>query len=142
MPICGCSTCGDEVSTVKPFPLKRGDTLRLNVAVTIVPDGQTTPVVVDVTGWTFWFTVKRYVQNFDDKSLFQAKTGDSTGGITIVDAVNGKLLAKMDPIYTRNLADGPETLYFDLQAKDTAGIVTTIDEGQILVTPDVTRAIS
>jgi hypothetical protein len=123
----------------------RGDTFVILAQVLQVPSGLpygSQPVPTNVTGWTFWFTVKRYYADPDVLAVSQAITTDSTGNMTITDAVNGKVTAILPALATLNFPDSPTKLIYDIQGKDGLGKVYTIDSGSITVVPDVTRALS
>ena len=123
----------------------RGDTLQFVVQVLQVPLGfppDTPPQVVNVTGWTFWFTVKKYFADPDNVAVFQGKSTDGSGTVTITDAPNGKVTLTLPASATLNYPDSVVQLVYDVQGKDTSGNIYTVDSGSVSVSPDVTRAIA
>lgn len=120
------------------YAMKRGDTFKL-------PDiyaKTSTGVTINLTGAKVWFTVKRAHAQFDTAAVHRADTTDGSGHVTIADAASGRITAKMPAIATVGFADGKQGLVYDVQVKDSAGDIFTVDEGTITVTPDVTRATS
>ena len=109
------------------------------------PRGPTLPgipppgsVPVNITGWKFWHTVKRHSLDPDLQAIWQ---GTSDGGqIIIVAAVVGRGTSTMPPQATVGFPDGDVALLYDLQIKDVAGNVFTIESSTVVVHPDVTRA--
>jgi len=126
------------------YSMVRGDTFRNVFQVMRVQLGlplDTPPFSVDITGWTFWFTLKRYYNDPDNLAVFQGITTDGTGNVTITDALSGKVTVFVPPLSTLNMPDADVRLVFDLQGKDPAGVVYTAERGVIVVSPDVTRAV-
>lgn len=119
------------------FIHKRGDTLRLLVAVKTATGG-----AMNLTGAKVWFTVKPTYATFDTEAVVVANSDDGSGDVVITDAENGLVTCRMQPISTRSFPDGDVTLLYDVQVKDAAGDVSTVDEGTITVKPDLSRAIS
>lgn len=120
--------------------MTRGDTLEIKL---VVRDS-VTGAAIAVPGWTFWFTVKRFVSDPDEYAIFAAKTGDGSGGIVVTDVNLGAITATMPAIRTRLFPDTPTKLLYDVQAMDPLGKVSTIDSGTIKIDPgsDITRAVS
>lgn len=111
----------------------RGDTFVLDAQVK--KDG----VPVNITGWKVWFTAKRtYVE--PDNVAVMRHDSDALGGVTITDAVNGKVRVVTSPNATAGFPDGPVKLVYDLQTKDLANNIFTVETGTLTVLPDVTRA--
>lgn len=127
------------------FSMFRGDTFPIQVQVTKVPVGSppgTPPVPVDVTGWKFWFSVKRYYADPDNQAVFQTNSTDGTGAIVFTTPTAGIITCTMPALATVNFPDAVTQLVYDVQGKDLSGNVSTVDVGTIEVTPDVTRATS
>lgn len=107
--------------------LKRGDTFNRPIFLNIGGVG------VDITGYTFYFTVKRFKDNvLDDLTALIKKD------ITIfTEPLNGKFLLELSPTDT----DIPQGEYFyDLQYKNASGDIKTIVENPLfIVDGDVTR---
>lgn len=98
-------------------------------------------VPVDLTGFTLWWTAKRYVSDPDQQAVSRLDNG-LLGGVTIVDALQGKVRAVMPASATLLFPDTASNLFYDLQMKDLSGVVTTVDSGTIAVSADVTRTIA
>lgn len=113
------------------FARKRGDTI--SIALTISRNGS----AIDLTGATIWFTAKEAVEDADVDAVFQKTTAD---GITIDDAPNGRATVVIEPADTAALGDDPVTLLCDVQVEEADGTTSTVAEGVLRITPDVTRA--
>lgn len=114
--------------------MKRGDTLKFKTIVRI------DDVVVDITGWKVWYTVKQSYAELDANATFRADTTDATGAVAITNGPAGEITVKMPPSATFGMADTDVTLYYDVQVKNLDDEVSTVDSGTIVVSPDVTRA--
>lgn len=95
---------------------------------------------MDITGWQFWFTVKKDNANEDVDAVIQKIVGE---GIEIVEASIGKALVTVNP-EDRALVTAARNYKWDIQAKDAAGRIVTIAglDGNLEFTSDTTRAIS
>lgn len=138
----------------EPLLLKRGDSLVYDVQVMGPPPGFVypgwTPTPQNITSWSFWFTVKWL--NRDEEpdapdlnavAQITLTTSQPVGGtITVINAAIGQIEVVVPPAATSGFPDEPTTVSYDIQAKDASGNIFTIEEGQILVTPDTTRAIA
>lgn len=126
--------------------MNRGDTLVFDLQVLQPIPGSDARVPANITGWSAWFTVKRFVQDPDSFAIAQITLTTSTpagGTIVFTVPVNGQLEITMPPIATRDLPDGGVSeLAYDVQVKDLIGRVFTVDRGILFVDPDVTRAIT
>lgn len=132
--------------------MKRGDSLVFtrqvvrdaitNVLSTVAIGDPIPPGCVpqDITGYFFWFTAKFNTQDPDIRAVSQLTT--TGGGVTLPNPGYGYLMVNMPPVATRGFPDGPVDLFFDIQAKPPSGIISTVDDGSIRVTPDVTNAIA
>jgi hypothetical protein len=122
-----------------PREFRRGDTIQIPLYVV----DRETDGVVDIAGWTFWFTAKVAVPLPDQQAqIAQDNIGPGgNGGITITDAAAGELLVQVQPIVTRAYPDGPVLLDYDVQAQDPLGVITTLETRKMIVLPDITRAI-
>lgn len=125
--------------TARSMP--RGDTLAFVVQVTNpLYEGD---VPLDVTGWKFYFTVKRWVSEPDQYAVHQDSTTSGSGLVAIVTpATLGKVSVAMPAAKTILFPDTPTTLVYDVEGIDVAGNVRTVDSGTIKVSPDVTRAVT
>lgn len=93
---------------------------------------------VDITGGTFWFTVKDDMNDPDSAAIITKTTAN---GITILNGPLGQLLVVVDPIDTDGLLlEESTTFNWDLQYQDNTGVVQTIFIGKLTVLADVTRS--
>jgi hypothetical protein len=111
------------------FTLSRGDTIKLNVAVTASGS------VYSLVGSSMWFTAKYSYSDPDSSAVFQKTIGS---GITLTDAVNGKATVLILPTDTSGLANAKVMLVYDLQVKDASGNIYTVARGNLIFLPDVT----
>ena len=116
--------------------MTRGDTKVVRVTVshtTLPPNG--------LAGYSFWFTAKNDVSDLDTDAVIKKVPADFTT-VTVGDdtTTDGVATCKILPTDTSSLADFPVPLFYDVQAEDGAGNVTTIASGTFTVSPDVTRA--
>lgn len=113
------------------FP--RGDTVRLPVVVTRPAGG----AVVDLSGCSLRFTAKRKRKDADADALLVKTIGS---GILISDAPAGLAVILIDPAdtnaYTKQIA-----LQCDLQLVEPDDTITTVADGTLTVTLDVTRTV-
>ena len=116
--------------TTKDLPsLVRGDdwTLKLNVASGGSP--------VDITGYTFWMTLKSDIDMADPGDLqvtaTQSDPVDAAAGIIYITA----------PKEQTSLLD-PATYNYDVQQVDALGNVQTLLIGKVKVVRDITRSTS
>ena len=113
-----------------------GDTEEIEL---IVID-KVTRIVQDITGWSFWFTIKRDNALPDEKALLQKTVGD---GIQIVTPANG-LIRITVYLSDRTALNAGSNYKFDIQCKDSEGRIVTISGagGIIEILADTTHAIS
>ena len=113
------------------FP--RGDDAMLPVVVTRPAGG----AVVDLTGAALRFTAKRKRKALDVDAIIVKTLGD---GIVVTDAANGEAVIVIEPEdtddFTRQL-----TLQCDLQMVESDGTITTVADGTLTVTLDVSRTV-
>lgn len=115
--------------------MERGDTKELEYDLV---DGDRLPIDTSAVGVKVWFTIKRYLSDHDLQALWQ---GTLTSGIAAVGlASSGKIRVTVPADKTAGFPEGIEKLYYDLQVKDAAGRIATVEKGLFLVSPDVTRA--
>jgi hypothetical protein len=112
---------------------KRGDTNQFDVTVT------RNGVVFNITGCTLWFTAK-YQDSDPDPGVCQVSTSgpNAAGSIIMTDPVTGKAQITLNPAATSSLINSNQLLTYDLQLKDGTGKVSTVTEGTLLVSADVT----
>lgn len=123
----------------EPIELVRGDTWRYPFQVV----DRETNAAIDVTGWTFWFTAKYSVVEPDAQAgIAQDNIMGGKGGVVLLSPTQGQCLVTVQPIVTRAFPDGPVRMVYDIQSMDPGGVVITIERGEQVVLPDVTRAIS
>jgi hypothetical protein len=110
--------------------MRRGDTVKLNITVTRGGSA------VDLTGASIWFTVKNAVTDADP-GVFQKTVGS---GIVVTNAAAGQAQITIANADTSAIV-GSRTLLYDIQVKEAGGDITTVANGTITVSPDVTLAI-
>jgi hypothetical protein len=108
--------------------VKRGDTGTFSIEVTDDDEA-----VVDLTGWTFWFTARKTpaptATITDLDSLISKEiTNASTSGIVVV------------PITPEDTDITPGTYFYDVQYKDSAGTVVSTDTYKFIIEEDITRS--
>ena len=113
-------------------PLVRGDDWTLKLVLT--SDNS----VLDITGYTFWFTLKANVDDADPGALQVTATPDTSGNPS--EASQGILYIRAP----RNLTDSLQTqnYNYDVQQVDDEGNVQTLLIGKVKVVKDITRSIS
>lgn len=114
----------------------RGDTKTIDLAITDPKTGGP----LNLTGAKIWFTAKGNVALADNQASIALDTDN--GGVVITDVARGLATVTIQPILTRAFPDGPVTLDYDIQVKDGAAVISTIEFGTITVFPDATRAIA
>jgi len=107
-------------------PLVRGDDWTIKL--TLTSGGSP----IDITGYTFYFTLKSDIDVADVSAELQVT---ATSGSP--DAANGIVYIVVDNTDTYSL--DPRTYNYDVQQTDDVGNVTTILIGKVKVEKDVTR---
>lgn len=87
-------------------------------------------VPIDITGYTFFFTVKENKADTDDEALI-TKTVD-----THTDPTNGETEINLSSTLT-NITPG--LFWYDIQQKDNIGKIKTLVVGRIRVHEDITN---
>jgi len=113
--------------------LIHGETKQLDIAVV---DGN--DAAVDITGSSFWFTVKRDWLDADADALITKTVGS---GITIDDAPNGSAVIDIDPADFAAFANEPVIYVWGLTEKDASADVHRLARGTLLVSPAVQEVI-
>lgn len=109
-------------------PLVRGDDWTIKVVV------KQNNAVVDITGYTFYFTLKDNIDAADPGNLQVTATPGSP------DAAQGIVYINVDRTLTNNLT--AQTYHYDVQQIDDTGNVQTLLIGKVKVVKDVTRSVS
>lgn len=109
-------------------PLVRGDDWTIKLSV------QQNGSVVDITGYTYYFTLKSDIDAADPGDL--QVTASSTGA----DAAAGIVYINVADTQTNSLE--PRTYNYDVQQIDDSGNVQTLLIGKVKVVKDVTRTTS
>jgi len=107
-------------------PLVRGDDWTLKLTLT----SSGTPL--DITGYTFWFTLKSGVDDADPGALQVTATSGSP------DAAAGILYINVPKASTDGLTSG--TYNYDVQQVDDSNNVQTLLIGKVKVVKDITRS--
>lgn len=132
------------------YGMYRGDSLILNILVQqlqdpMLPEGASNPLVpVDLTGATLWMTAKKALADTDAKAVFQIKSptdiiidaSPASGRAKIVVPAN----ATTSVVFPKDAAQ--LELYYDIQVKTQTGIVQTVASGKLVLTEDVTDAVT
>ena len=112
-------------------PRKRGDNIQFDVLVTL--DG----AALDISAYSIWCTGKRQLSDLDASAIWQVtKAG---GEITVVGTGNNIARVNVPAALTAVLTENV-TLFYDVQIKSGAGVVSTVADGRIAITLDATRA--
>lgn len=132
------------------YGMFRGDSLVLDILVQqledpSLPPGPTNPLVpVDLTDAKIWMTGKRCLADKDVKAVFQITT--PTDIMIDANPLTGKARIVLPASATLSVpfpANADQTeLYYDIQVKVITGIVQTVASGKLILTEDVTDAIS
>lgn len=109
-------------------PLVRGDDWTIKLVVT------QNNSVVNITGYTFYFTLKDNIDSADPGNLQVTATSGSP------DAAQGIVYINVSSALTTNLT--PQTYNYDVQQIDTSNNVQTLLIGKVKVVKDVTRSTS
>jgi len=93
----------------------------------------------NLTGAEIWFTAKYYRPDADNRAVWLLNTA-ALGGVAITNAAIGTFSVTGPAIATVGFPDGTVSLASDIQVKDATGRLTTVEQGTLAVSPDVTRA--
>lgn len=107
-------------------PLVRGDDWALKLVIT------SNNVPVDITGYTFWMTLKSD-SDMNDPGDLQV----TTAALTPEDAAAGIVYIVAAKTITDSLT--PANYYYDIQQVDSLGNVQTLMIGRVRVIKDITR---
>lgn len=107
-------------------PFARGDDWTLKFTITDANDAP-----INITGYTFWFTMKLDPDAADPGDAQVTATSGSP------DAANGILYVTVPKAITNSLVPG--TYSYDLQQKDTLNNIETLLLGKVKVAKDITR---
>jgi hypothetical protein len=120
---------------VQDLTIVRGD----NKSWTLTLTRNLTPVNL-VSGTELFFTAKNSLLNTDEQAIISIDNiGTYTTGSIAISAPTtlGIATISLFPIATLKLLV-PVTLQYDIQLKETSGLITTVAIGTLAVTPDVT----
>lgn len=112
--------------------LVRGDDWIIKIVVS--SDGNP----LDITGFTYWFTLKLNVDDADPGALQISFNPDTATSPT--EASQGILYIKVNKSLTDSI--DAATYNYDLQQVDNAGTVQTLLIGKVKVVKDITRSIA
>lgn len=145
---CSCAGRYGEEDDLVHRKTKRGDTFQFQVQIFGSPPVGSPPCTKgppqNVAGWFMWCTLKNNYADPDNANIGQATTGTSTPPTQIVyiQPLSGIVQITFSPLVTYALPDTPSRLRYDVQVQDPSGNIFTVEEGDVTVTPDVTRAIA
>jgi hypothetical protein len=120
---------------MQTYEVNRGDTAEFEVNV-LDAEGQP----MDITSCKIWFTGKLYPDDLDASALWSLNNEDDPTKVNVVDPITGNVVLVLTPDETQDLPYH-RSLTFDVQLKDSASRVYTIQRGLIRVNPDITRAV-
>lgn len=113
--------------TTTSYDAIRGDTFELTIS---FKDGD---LAQNITGWTIFFTLKN---NIDDADADAVISKDVTQHTSPTAGVTQILLTAAET------TDLNGSYYYDIQYKDTIGVIKTFLYGKITFTKDITRRIT
>ena len=87
----------------------------------------------NLTGATLWFTVKRRKSDADTSAIAQLYwiSGGASSGITVATPATGIAAIRIAAADTDEITQAAHS--WDLQLKDAAGVVRTVDHGTLVV---------
>jgi hypothetical protein len=115
------------------YDITRGDTAEFEITIS---DGNGDPI--NVTLSKVWFTGKLRQGDSDVEALWTINSEDDPTKVFPTDATSGEMVLILDASVTAALPVH-RPVYFDVQHKDAAGKVHTVQSGTIKVRPDITR---
>lgn len=118
--------------TQQNLALIRGDTNIFEATVTIAA------VPLDISGYDIWCTAKYNKNDTDLQALFQVTK--AAGAIVVGGADNNVATITIAANLTSPLTQDTKVFY-DVQIESPGGVITTVAEGTMVITRDVTRAI-
>ena len=83
---------------------------------------------IDITGYTFSGQIRK---------SYYSTNPTANLSITIVSAVNGNTIIRLNAANTSNIISG--RYVYDIKMKDTSNLVSRVVEGIVTVTPQVTK---
>lgn len=103
-------------------------------------------VPTDITGWTVYFTAKYQLPDVDAASVAQANSAGTNPfpagtTVTLVNATAGYAAVQVPPTWTQFFPDSDVRIVFDVKGVNPMGGTFTLDWGDIVVEPSVTRAV-
>jgi hypothetical protein len=107
--------------------LTRGDSHTFGLTLTNKSDGS----VRDITGWTFYLTIKSNITDLDSAAVLQKVVTSH------IDPTNGKTTIGIVPTDTFNIEPGD--YFYDIQALTNLNNVYTIAKGTMSIEWDATR---
>lgn len=140
-----------EDDRMSNYGMYRGDSFRLNLLVqqlqdpSLPVDPDTNPLVpVDLTGAKIWMTAKKNLSDVDAKAVFQITT--PTDIHIDADPTTGRAVIVVPASSTTSLVFPKDAaqieLFYDVQVKTQTGIVQTVSAGKLILTEDVTDAVT
>ena len=111
------------------IPIFKRDTVSIVVNVTNASTG----AVIDITGYTFWFTAKTNETDADGSAVIQKTV------TTHNDPTNGQTTITLS---TSDTDQDVGNYFYDIQMKDGSGNITTLVKGILKVRQDITVSTS
>src|SRR5882724_3046901 len=121
--------------------LKRGDTGKWDIAFTrkVLLNGLLVDAPADITGSVVRFTAKKLATDLDAVAVVR-KDSAGVGGVVITNAGGGIARVTVPPGDSAILTDPITNLSWDAQITEQDGTVTTVLEGTLIVSADITQA--
>jgi len=113
---------------VSDIQMTKGDTKSWDVFVTRENPTTGLDEVVDLTGAKAWLTVKKTSKDDDASALFQKDSAADPTKVVIT-ALTGKVRVTIDPADTESYPY--RWLNYDVQVKESTGVVTTVARGKL-----------
>lgn len=118
--------------TQQNLTMKRGDSFLFTTTITL------NGVALDVSGYDIWCTAKYNKDDTDLAALFQLT---KLAGDIVVGGAGNNIATTTIPASDTIALTVDVVVFYDVQIKSVAGQVTTVAEGTLTISKDVTRAI-
>lgn len=117
-----------------------GDTLKLSLTIT----DESTGNAVNLTGAKVWMLAKWSYNDADAVAVINkyGTQGGVLNGVTFPAPASGQCEITLDPADTAINSDRRTELVYDIQLKESSGVVTTLLSGKLVILPEVTRSIT
>lgn len=93
---------------------------------------------IDISGWDIWMTVKSNPMDDDEDAIIAIDPTD----VSKIDSGDGVVDTAIISISSTQNTINPATYFFDIQAKDDSGKITTLQKAKYVVETDITQRTS